>query len=306
MYGGGKKELGKLFTVCVAASVMKVEEGTPAWDHFSKNPVLLFDESHTTPAATFESLCLGVGKDSIYRFFLSATQLRTDGSELLLRGIIGPVVYRKPFQEMVDEKFIKQPIFKTFIVEGPTHNYQDPKRELQHHHLYNHNVLKNSAEIATKAVNMANRQTLILIDEFKQFAMLLNHLKDVPFEFCHGGATKDNKKVIPEEYWKSDTEGAIERFNKGETKLLIGTSAVITGVDFQPVGCLIYLMGGKSEIKLRQSLGRGTRIVEGLPLDFWFVDFYSKDSTMMKNQYNARKALYRTMAKEGRIEEYDL
>lgn len=302
-YGGGKKELGKLFTVCVSASLLRIEEGSDAWKHFSSNPVLLFDESHTTPAETFKSVCLGLCKDATYRFFLSATQLRVDGSEMLLRGIIGPVVYRKTFKDLVDEKYLKQPIFKSFVVTGPSHNYQDPKKELQHHHLFNHQVLKNAAEIANKAINLADRQTIILVDEFKQFAMLENHLKVGNFEFCHGGATKDNKKIVAEKYWKSDTANAVKRFNEGKTKLLIGTSAIITGVDFKPVGCLIYLMGGKSEIKIRQSLGRGTRVVKDLPLDFWFIDFYSKDSTMMKNQYKARRLLYETM---GDIETYDL
>ena len=131
---------------------------------------------------------------------------------------------------------------------------------------------------------------VILLEEFRQFSLLLNHLS-VPFEFVHGGASEEAKEFIPKEYWDSDTEAAIARFNSGQTKVLIGTSAISTGVDLRPVGCLIYMQGGTSEIKIKQAIGRGTRITEGLK-DFWVVDFIIKGSPVLERHAGVRADMY--------------
>jgi superfamily II DNA or RNA helicase len=299
-FGDGKKELDKLFTVCVAQSLVRLEPKTKEWDFFKDTQALIWDESHTTPAETFDKVCVGALKNAPYRFFLSATQIRTDGSELLLRGITGPIVYSKDFKELVEEGFLKKPIFKIFNVPSTGYVTGNIDEETRHNLYLNPNVNKLAGEIAHKAINLANRQTVIIIDEFKQFLSLKNYIT-VPFEFVHGGATdrEDSsgvklKDLLPEEFWNSDIEGAVKRFNEGKTKLLIGTSAISTGVDLKPVGCLIYLQGGLSEIKVKQAIGRGTRKSENLN-DFWVIDFKINGSPAMERHANERIGIYMSM-----------
>ncbi len=300
MYGGGKKKSDKLFTIAIAQSVVNIQEDSQLYKEWKKDvKVLIFDESHVTPADTFETICMGIFSDAPYRFFLSATQVRIDGAELLLKGIIGPIVCSRNYSELVQEGHLAQGIFKVFNVAGNLQTSSDPKREVQSQLYNNPNVNRLAAEIATKSVNIAKRPTLILIEEFRQFHNLRNHL-DIPFEFVHGGVPTDAKDYIPEEYWKCDKKGAIERFNKGQTKLLIGTSAISTGVDLKPTGCIIYLQGGKSEIKIRQAIGRGTRIVPG-KTDFWVIDFNITTSPMMQRHLAERAKIYSEM---GKVEYY--
>ncbi len=299
-YGDGKKELDKLFTICVAQSLVRVEEESPEWNFLSKAKVVIWDESHTTPAETFDKVCIGVLKDAPYRFFLSATQIRTDGSELLLRGITGPIVYSKDFKDLVNEGYLKRPVFKIFNVPSTGFTHNDIGTETRNNLYLNKYVNQLAGEIAHKAVTLANRQTVIIIDEFKQFMALKNHIT-VPFEFVHGGASDREdasgtklRDYLPEEYWESDTEGAVKRFNEGKTKLLIGTSAISTGVDLKPVGCLIYLQGGLSEIKVKQAIGRGTRPVPGIP-DFWVIDFKVNGSSALERHADERIGIYETL-----------
>ena len=300
MYGGGKKKADKLFTIAVAQSMVNIEKGSELYSQLqSDTKVLIFDESHVTPAETFEKLCMGIFRYCPYRFFLSATQTRIDGGELLLKGIIGPIVCSRTYQDLVKDGHLSQGVFKVFNVAGPMQNSSDPKREVQNQLFNNPAVNRLAADIATKAVNIANRPTLILIEEFKQFSILKNYI-DIPFEFVHGGIPADAKNVIPQEYWKCDKQAAIDRFNKGETKLLIGTSAISTGVDLKPTQCIIYLQGGKSEIKVRQSIGRGTRVVPGKK-DFWVVDFSVSTSRMMQKHLTERAKIYSEM---GTVEYY--
>jgi superfamily II DNA or RNA helicase len=60
---------------------------------------------------------------------------------------------------------------------------------------------------------------------------------------------------------------------------------------------LIYLQGGTSEIKVRQAIGRGTRIVPGLT-DFWVVDFNVVGSDAMERHFQTRLEYYQDMTSE--------
>jgi len=293
-YGDGKKELGKLVTVCVAQSLTRVEKGTPAHEFFSKTEAILVDESHTVPSETFQAVCLDLVKDAPYRFFVSATQLRTDGAELVLKGITGPIVIRKEFTEFVDEGFLARPKFKIFNVPA-THGAgkRDAKEETRAQLYRNPNVNELAAKIAAQMVNKLGRPTVILIEEFKQFELLKNYMT-IPFSFAHGGASKDAKEYIAKEYWDSDNKQIIDDFNAGKIKCIIGTTAISTGVDLQPVGCVIYLQGGTSEIKIKQGIGRGTRKPAGKE-DFYVIDFNVDGSPTMARHLNERAAIYETM-----------
>lgn len=312
-YAGAKKELGKLFTVCTAQSLVNIERGTEAWDFFSTVQAYMCDESHTVPAETFESVAMELMKNATYRFFVSATQVRGDGSEMVLKGVTGPVVYRKDFKELVEQGYLSKPTFKVFKV--PSHGFAgspDINKETKNQLYLNPNVNKLAAEIAIKCVTLLNRQTVILLEEFDQFLAIKDRIT-VPFEFVHGGSTnrevkkgKNGEKgttlrdILPEQYWKSDTEAAIERFNKGETRLLIGTSAISTGVDLRPTGALIYLQGGLSEIKVKQGVGRGTRVTPDKK-DLLVFDFKVMGSTSMERHADSRVKIYESLGEVAEI-----
>jgi superfamily II DNA or RNA helicase len=303
-FGSGKKELGKMFTLCVAQSLVRLEEGTKEWEFISSAKMLIWDESHTTPAETFEQVCLRVLKDVPLRYFVSATQIRNDGADLLLKGIIGDVVYKKEFTELVEEGFLKKPKFTIITVPALPNSSSDIEEEQRQQLYYNPNVNSAVAQIAKRFMNL-NKQVVIILDEFKQFACLYEFLKDLPpesFEFVHGGASNrmdadgySLKDFLPERFWKVDIQEAVNKFNEGKLKLLIGTSAISTGVDLKPVSVLIYLQGGTSEIRIKQAIGRGTRVVEGLPREFTVVDFFIDGSPDMERHLKQRLSIYKTM-----------
>lgn len=292
-YGGGRKKTDKLFTVANAQSVTRIEEGSKAWEDLSQCQMVIFDESHMVPAGSFSSICLnGVVKDAPLRFFVSATQTRTDGSELLLKGITGPVLYKKTYKELADEGFLKKLNVKLFKVNAAKSPQRDPKKETRNQLYNNPNVAKLAAMLAEKAVKVGKRQTIILINEYEQFLLLKNYMR-VSYEFAHGTVSKEVKQKLPEEYWKCDIKDTVSRFNNGEIDVLIGTTAISTGVDIKPTGCLIYLQGGSSEIKLKQGIGRGTRPVAHE--DLWVCDFIVNDSPIMERHASVRTGIYDTL-----------
>src|ERR1019366_5197404 len=162
--------------------------------------------------------------------------------------------------------------------------------------LYSNPVVNSmAADVANWAGLQAKRPTIIIIEEFKQFLNIRNSLK-CQYSFIHGGIDKKNKEVIPQEYWDIDREQIISDFNSGKIQCLIGTSAIATGVDLKPTQCNIYLQGGLSEIKVRQAVGRGTRICpESNKIDCINFDFKVMGSKTLERHAEARMEIYRTM-----------
>jgi superfamily II DNA or RNA helicase len=86
----------------------------------------------------------------------------------------------------------------------------------------------------------------------------------------------------------------VKEFNEGKHPILVGTSCITTGTDIQTAGAIIYLQGGKSEIQVRQSVGRGTRKVAG-KVDCYFIDFDVRNVEVVHRHAEERAAIYRAI-----------
>lgn len=287
-YGGGAKSFNKQFTVTTAQSLVRLEEGSEQYEAFAGADVVIFDESHTTPAATFQKICNGVLSDAKLRFFISATQRSNNGTELLLEGITGPVVYRRSFRELADLGYLKH--VKVNIVEAPMFGTpkSDPMKQTREHLYNNPYVLKKTAEIANKAYNMSDRSVLILVEQIDQLNKLINHM-NVPFEVIHGQKNDDR---LPTVFRNPDTEEILRRFNAGDTRVLIGTSCISMGVDTKAASVIVYVQGLSSPIKLLQAIGRGTRYSESHK-DCVVFDFRVNDNGVLERHVRSRVGVYK-------------
>lgn len=291
MYGDGKKEIDKLFTISIAQSLIKIQEGTKEWEFFSKTKQLIFDEAHTCAAETLSELCLGLFQDTPFRFFVSGTQLRTDGLDLLLEGITGPVLIRKDVREGVDNGFLSKPIFTVLNVktDSTVTLSKDTNKLTRKYLYYDKKINKIAAEWANKFVDMG-KSVLILIEEIEQFSYLIPYLKH-KYNYAHGGLNKNNASSVPKEFSKSDPNKLVKELNEGRLPILIGTSCVAVGTDFTSLGAIIYLRGGKSPIEIKQSVGRGTRLYPG-KTEFFFLDFNVQNVAPLHNHAEKRSEIY--------------
>ncbi len=298
MYGDGKKDIKKLITVALAQSLTRVEEGTPAWEHFSKTQVFIADESHLTPASTFSHVCHGLVKNTPYRYFFSATQLRNDGLDLLLDAITGPVVFRMTVKEGIDQGYLaKQHITMITMPSDTSYDSRDANEITRRHILYSPSVNKKAGQLANQFVELMGAQVLILVDEFEQLTHLLPYLKH-EVKFAHSGVTKTNKDKIPKEFHESDPDALVEQFNAGKLPILVGTSCISTGTDIKGNRATIYLVGGKSEVQVMQGpIGRSTRKNPLIGKDSChIVDFFVTGNETIERHAKARLAIYNTVA----------
>lgn len=274
-YFEGKKEPQKLIVIGTAQSLTRIEKDSEHWKAFQDTQIFIADESHQCPAKTLASVCFGLLANVPYRFFFSATQVRNDGSGVLLDAITGPIVYEMTVREGVDGGYLAKPIFH--MIQAPsngTYRSEDAVAMTRHHVFYNDAVTQHIGKLCNMAVK-AGMPTLVLIEEVSQFTKLLPYLQVAP-AFAHGPLNKDNRGSVPEEFWESDPNDLVKEFNAKKIPLLIGTSCISTGTDVKAVQFLIYWQGGKSEIQVKQAIGRSTRKTPDKDkchiIDFWIRD----------------------------------
>lgn len=257
--GDGKKDFKKQIVVALYQSLARVDSGSEMWRELSKTQVFIVDESHLTPAATLKQVCDGLVANAPYRFFFSGTQMRNDGADLLLEGIIGPVVYEMTVEQGVREGFLSKPNFLMVEMESPSAYVSNNSDYMLDKHFYSNRAMyARACEIANKSVELLGHQVLILVEEVTQFQYLWPLLRH-NFGFAHGGVTKTNKRFVPDAYHKSDPEALVEELNAGTLPILVGTSCISIGTDIRTPKTIINLQGGTSEVKIRQAIGRGTR-----------------------------------------------
>jgi superfamily II DNA or RNA helicase len=298
--GDGKKQWGRQFTVGVAASLRNVEPGSEGWYHCQQAKVFIADESHLCPAETLQQVCFGLMKEAPYRFFFSGTQMRGDGLDLVLDAITGPIVYRMTVAEGIDQGFLSRIVFRmcwtdSHVIDrdGNLEDSDDANELTRIHCFYNDELIQKAAEIANKAVTVMERPTVIMVEEFEQFARMIPYLR-YDFRFAHGGTNKETKKLIPEQFWKSNPKQLVTDFNEGKFPILIGTSCIATGTDIQRVGALLNLRQGKSEVELKQVVGRCTRLFPG-KRDCIYIDFGIKNVPTLKKHALERRKIYKSI-----------
>jgi superfamily II DNA or RNA helicase len=263
-FGAGKKKLGKKFTVAIGDSLANIKPGSEEHKFFSTLDVLIVDESHEFAAESLEEVCHGVLAPIPYRFFFSATQIRNDGSGPLLQSIIGKTVCELTTEAAVKGGFICPHDFRIVSVESSNPSFESPDAlDMKRMHLLkNYNIANFSAKLAN-AMATQGKQTLILVSELSQIAMIVPLLKTT-FSIAH--SEKGKERLLELGLDKVDNAESVEKFNKNEAKVLVGTSCIATGTNIYPCHNVINWVGGSSPIRVKQgAVGRAVRFGRSNP-----------------------------------------
>ncbi len=246
LFGDGKRELGKKILISIAKSLAMVEDPEEK-EAFKKYQVVITDESQTVPADLLSKSALETLAHCPYRWFVSATQMRNDGRDVMLEGIIGPLVYDKDIKELQDEGFLAKLSTMVLMVNSNS-SYKGSNQVLSNQkHIYqNKKIISLIGDIVRQGLS-DGMPVLILIDEMAQEEALKKELGDI-YAFAHG---------------KSDTSEEVRKFNDGEVMVLIGTSAVSTGTDIRSNEISINWRANRSEVQVKQGIiGRSTRTTQ--------------------------------------------
>ncbi len=259
--GDGKKQYGKMITVAISKSLTNLKPGTKEYEHIASCKVMCVDEAHLFGAESLEKVCHGVMADIPYRFFFSGTQTRGDGTLKLLQSIIGKTVRTLLTSEAVKGGYVANHEFRIVPAKSKSaFESGDAIAMKREHALYNKDVNATAARMANVFWTERQESTLILVSELQQISDIVK-LLTVPFAYAHGGSgDKDEMKRLGLE--NPNVKDVVEKFNKGEVRVLVGTSCINTGTNIFPVHHLINLQFGASEVVTKQSVGRALRLLE--------------------------------------------
>ena len=288
----GRKQPGKMFVVAVSKSLMNLGPHDKAAELLGGKSVLIGDESHLLPAESLQKVILQLLGNIPYRYFLSGTQQRNDGADILLQGITGKIHLKMSVRQGIEQGFLSPLKFVQWSVRSDSNFYTDDSLKMNRIHLHdNPNVYSHSAKLIKRAVIEKGRKVLVLIDEVGQFASLVRAGMDLPVLFAHGGLNKENREDVPEAHWKSDPMDFVARFDRGEVPVLVGSSCIGMGTDVRSADFIVDLVGLASEVRVRQSVGRGTRLYPG-KTGCIVNDYCVENIDVLRNQARKRAAIF--------------
>jgi superfamily II DNA or RNA helicase len=291
---GTKKESGKRFVVAISNSVRNVKPDSEHFENFKLKKLFAVDESHLTPAESLAAIVTGpMFRNAPYRYFVSGTQMRSDGLDIVLRGITGPVLMEVGVEQLVKEGFLCPLKFFQFKVkpDQPLKG-MDPIEINREGHRRNGNVYRKAAEIIESGLRNG-RRPLVLCEEIPQFEALMQHLKidEADIGFAHGGVNANSKKALRESKHSSDPGELVEAFDSGKLKVLVGTQCIGTGTDIKSASLIVDVVGLASETRIRQNVGRGTRLHD-TKKDCIYVDFCVTDGGMLEKHAAKRRGVF--------------
>lgn len=211
---------------------------------------ILVDECHTCGSRVRSRMlmqCINAG----YRIGLSATpEDRTDGRTPICVGALGPIVYRVPRDELVEDDAIAQ--IDVFMV---IHRHLEPEDRNSYTHFYKANIQNN---------NSRNRLVRALAEHAEKpaivFATLTNHLHilhkkieslNMNVEVAYGKTSAQKRKSI------------IQDTRNGMIDVIVGSKVFDTGIDIPNLMSAVIADAGSSAIKSAQKAGRIMRPKNG-------------------------------------------
>jgi superfamily II DNA or RNA helicase len=217
-----------------------------------------------------------------YRYGLTATLNKNQEVALLTEGLIGPLIGEFTLKEGIEKGILAKPKLK-FITIPLDYKVRNLRR---YQEVYEMGVVLNRARnrmIIKTAKDLAKdgKTSLILISKIEHGNSLVEMSELIGHQvvFIQG---KDDSEI------RENVRGAL---NRKEIKTVIATQIWKEGVDIKTLDAVINAAGGKSEIAVLQSLGRGLRTAEGKE-SILLVDILDLSHHYLTSHLAERLAIY--------------
>lgn len=288
-FGGGSRAKipSEDITICTFDSLHRCDPG--------RVRLLLIDEPHE---CVTDSIIPEIMKFRHARRlgFTATTSGRFDGRDILIQGLIGPVLARRTYREAVDEGAICEIVV---ILLNFRINPESLRGVTTHDAVYRHVVHENVCIAGTTAevINTipANWQTLIFIENEKQARLLQAMVgENVPIAMAKLLTLKER-------------EAFDESMRQGHITRCIASDIYSTGLTFHDLRVVVNAAGGGGSIGCIQKPGRLAEVrpgkKNGVLIDIQYLDPLPEDC---KTRYPKGQEPWRFLTKDSiaRIEVY--
>ena len=295
---GNKIDPARRITISTVASAFKrldVYDDYMGW--LSKVNCLMMDEAHHSKCRTWSTLIDRVAPEYLLGF--SAEPFHRDKdhlvSDLVLRGLLGPVIHRVTMDYLVAHGYLAKPHVLALDSRSSGNFYSVIDWRVVNKSGIIQNKLRNEMikDAAILLVN-ENKKPLILVQQISHGRELATSISSegynvymmqggMKISVFTGGHNIDN--------YVDDDNVVLKEFNEGKIDVLIGTSTLDEGADIPSLSAVILAGGGKGRLKTIQRLGRSLRPKSG-DNTAYIIDFRDRFNVVTKSHFTKRKALY--------------
>lgn len=290
----------RILVSTVQSAYRRLDNSLEYMEWLSKVDCLMMDEAHHSKCRTWSTLIDRVSPEYLLGF--TAEPFHKDKnhivSDLVLRGLIGPVIHRVTMDYLVAHGYLAKPC----VVAVDT-NYKGNMYTVVDWSIVNksgivNNILRNELirDVSILLISEGKRP-LILVQQIAHGQELATLISKEGYSayMMTGGRTVsvflDGKNV--DKYVDNDNQ-IIKEFNEGKIDVLIGTSTLDEGVDMPSLSAVVLAGGGKGRLKVVQRLGRALRPKAGDNTAL-VVDFRDRFNVVTHSQFKKRKVLYDEM-----------
>lgn len=244
---------------------------------------LIIDEVHTLPSSSY-MLVSNHAVGAFYRVGMSGTPLsRDDEKSMFVIGCCGPVIYKIPVQQLIDEGQLARPEIEMRTCEQPYKSKKPAINQAARAALWKRVSKELIIEseprnrMITELVAQSAKPCLVFVDRLEHGGRLEKDIRAAGYivEFVSGKHTIGQR------------QGAIKRLENGDIDVLVCTSIFNAGIDIPELRSVVIASAGKSTIATLQRIGRGMRTAGGTKSEFHVYDVYDKGS-LLENQSKKR------------------
>lgn len=253
--GDDPLDITKNVIIC-NSSILQSKKSDTSWMAFIDT--LMIDECHHLKKDNEITKIVDSCKTR-YKFGFTGTLPEDKIDQWSIIGKIGPVIYQKRSFELRDQKHVVPAIaqileiyyknnpIRTFGAKIATENYKNEIDFIKKNNFRN-NIIK-------KIAKNSNNNILILLDYLDHGDILYNMLKSE--------LTDKEVLYIKGEVEVSDREKMRKMMECKDNVVCVAISKIFsTGINIKNLHYIVFAGGGKSKIKILQSIGRGLRLHE--------------------------------------------
>ena len=279
-------------------------------DYFKGIDVVFVDEAHQTKTTSIKDI-IQKCKDSEYRFGLSGTVQEDQSADFTtIVALLGPMVKSIPPKFLFKEGYATPVKFKMMVLQ-----YTNEELKEKLYNVRKGKQIEGSQILALEkgvAVNHPGRFKFIMnliSNTSKNTLVLFSNVKDQYGKRMHDWLKENTDKVTfyvdgtvskeHRDYYKKEMEA-------GENRVLIASFTTFsTGISIKNIHNIVFVESYKSEIIVKQSIGRGMRQIAGKE-SFNIIDIvddltYKGNANYLYKHAKARLEFYKQYSSDIKI-----
>lgn len=291
----------RIIIATVQSAYQRLDTSDEYMEWLSNVNCLMMDEAHHSKCRTWSTLIDRVAPEYLLGF--SAEPFHRDKdhmiSDLILRGLLGPVIHRVTMDYLVAHGYLSKPYVIALDTKysGNMYNVIDwttvNKSCIVKNKLRNEDIKKVASMLIEESKN-----PLILVQQIahgQELAIMISKLGYRVYMMTGGRKVSVYLDGTNIENYTDNDNLVIKDFDSGKIDALIGTSTLDEGVDIPSLSAVILAGGGKGRLKNIQRVGRAMRQKVGLNCTF-IIDFRDRFNVVTQSHFKKRKALYDEMS----------